>query len=287
MVTLQILVLPFLVRVRVPQLIVTACRGHGVPRSIPMRLGYGVMVTLQILVLPFLVRVRVPQLPLLPQRMRRRRVLFFFVAPGGVAVSASLRATGASLQATGNSLRATGASLRAVSASLRAAGPCLQPLRASTSTARRFLFQAGGRHIALLFYNFAVMKKLVALFLLLVAVGAVAWLYAVDPSRAAVMPQCPFRLLTGWDCPGCGFLRATHALLHGRPAEAWAYNPFLVVSLPYLLLLLATEYVWRGPRRQQWRRVLEGRPVVWGYLAAAVLWTLWRNLPFYHSAAGV
>ena len=58
MVTLQILVLPFLVRVRVPQLkfflwllwIESRC------------LGYGVMVTLQILVLPFLVRVRIPQL---------------------------------------------------------------------------------------------------------------------------------------------------------------------------------------------------------------------------------
>ena len=56
MVTLQILVLSFLVRVRVSQLL------HHCHQSSTCTLGYGVMVTLQILVLSFLVRVRVSQL---------------------------------------------------------------------------------------------------------------------------------------------------------------------------------------------------------------------------------
>ena len=55
MVTLQILVLSFLVRVRVSQL-------HHSGFFLKVKLGYGVMVTLQILVLSFLVRVRVSQL---------------------------------------------------------------------------------------------------------------------------------------------------------------------------------------------------------------------------------
>ena len=55
MVTLQILVLSFLVRVRVSQL-------HLQVFFLKAKLGYGVMVTLQILVLSFLVRVRVSQL---------------------------------------------------------------------------------------------------------------------------------------------------------------------------------------------------------------------------------
>ena len=63
MVTLQILVLPFLVRVRVPQLFFFSflCAFVGMTNIHIICLGYGVMVTLQILVLPFLVRVRVPQ----------------------------------------------------------------------------------------------------------------------------------------------------------------------------------------------------------------------------------
>ena len=63
MVTLQILVLPFLVRVRVAQRSFVCdreCRVVPEQRR-TYRLGYGVMVTLQILVLPFLVRVRVAQ----------------------------------------------------------------------------------------------------------------------------------------------------------------------------------------------------------------------------------
>ena len=64
MVTLQILVLSFLVRIRVSQLKgasfkIGRCFFIQKKKSI---LGYGVMVTLQILVLSFLVRVRVSQL---------------------------------------------------------------------------------------------------------------------------------------------------------------------------------------------------------------------------------
>ena len=56
MVTQQILVLFFLVRVRVAQLHLLHSRGEN-----KALLGYGVMVTQQILVLFFLVRVRVAQ----------------------------------------------------------------------------------------------------------------------------------------------------------------------------------------------------------------------------------
>ena len=64
MVTLQILVLSFLVRIRVSQLKgasfkIGRCFFIQKKKSI---LGYGVMVTLQILVLSFLVRIRVSQL---------------------------------------------------------------------------------------------------------------------------------------------------------------------------------------------------------------------------------
>ena len=58
MVTLQILVLSFLVRVRVSQQQTFSLKRQF---SYSILLGYGVMVTLQILVLSFLVRVRVSQ----------------------------------------------------------------------------------------------------------------------------------------------------------------------------------------------------------------------------------
>lgn len=68
---------------------------------------------------------------------------------------------------------------------------------------------------------------------LIVAAGTV--LYFVDPVGTAWAPKCMFRTITGWQCPGCGISRATHALLHGHFAEALAYNYFFVVSIPYFL----------------------------------------------------
>lgn len=44
----------------------------------------------------------------------------------------------------------------------------------------------------------------------------------------------PFKLLTGYDCPGCGSQRALHALLHGD-INAFAYNPLFIIAIPYVI----------------------------------------------------
>jgi hypothetical protein len=106
------------------------------------------------------------------------------------------------------------------------------------------------------------------------ALGAAAlgYLAVVDPHRpGAVFPFCPFKLLTGWDCPACGGLRMTHDVLHGNLPAAVVDNVFLLIGLP----LLALWSLW------QWRR---GRQIVsTGLLVvaalAAVAWTIVRNLP--------
>ena len=45
---------------------------------------------------------------------------------------------------------------------------------------------------------------------------------ALDPNVAGHYPTCPWLALTGTYCPGCGSLRAIHALAHGDPATAMA-----------------------------------------------------------------
>ena len=85
-------------------------------------------------------------------------------------------------------------------------------------------------------------------------------------------------MLTGWDCPGCGFQRAAHALLHGNVLEAWAYNRFLIFSFPYFLLILLTEYVWSGERQERWRRVLESKTALLTFVISSCVWWVVRNL---------
>ena len=104
------------------------------------------------------------------------------------------------------------------------------------------------------------------------AIGALTYVGLVDPHRpGALFPACPFKVLTGWNCPACGGLRMTHDLLHGEVSAAVVDNVFLLIGLP----LLAIWAVWRRRRGQ---RVFT--PAVLVVIAIAALgWTVLRNLP--------
>lgn len=77
-------------------------------------------------------------------------------------------------------------------------------------------------------------RQIIAAGLLSVAIFAVFYLF--DPQKTAVFPQCPFFLLTGYRCPGCGSQRAIHELIHLNIVEAFDHNPLVVLILPYILL---------------------------------------------------
>jgi len=63
-----------------------------------------------------------------------------------------------------------------------------------------------------------------------VAAAAVV-LYAFDPATSALFPSCPLRAWTGWLCPGCGTLRAMHALLHGHIGAAMHDNALATLAV--------------------------------------------------------
>ncbi|WP_329198757.1 MULTISPECIES: DUF2752 domain-containing protein [unclassified Streptomyces] len=98
----------------------------------------------------------------------------------------------------------------------------------------------------------------------------------VDPTRPGRFPSCPFRSLTGFDCPGCGSLRALHELIHAHVAAAADYNLLLVAFLPYAAVVWLRAVTGRTGRR--------GIPRWWGprlALIVVVLWTVLRNLPVF------
>lgn len=102
--------------------------------------------------------------------------------------------------------------------------------------------------------------------------GGLSYVGLVDPHRpGAILPACPFHLLTGWDCPFCGGLRMTHDVLHGDFAAALSDNPFLLLGIPLLVL-------WMGRRWRRGRPVLTWRPAVF-LLVTSIGWTVLRNLP--------
>ncbi|MDT5154637.1 MAG: hypothetical protein QOI01_6370 [Mycobacterium sp.] len=102
--------------------------------------------------------------------------------------------------------------------------------------------------------------------------GALAYVGLRDPHAPGFgFPTCPFHLLTGWNCPGCGGLRMTHDLLHGDFGAAVVDNVFLLFGLPMLALWLVLR--WRSGGR------LMPKSAVATVIVAAATWTVIRNLP--------
>jgi hypothetical protein len=98
------------------------------------------------------------------------------------------------------------------------------------------------------------------------AAAGVLLVSALVPAGAvpAFLP-CPFKLLTGWPCPGCGLTHSLCDIAHGAFAAAWTANPFgflfyaifvvcllwplLEVPFPFLKALLRSSraLVWAPP----------------------------------------
>ena len=102
--------------------------------------------------------------------------------------------------------------------------------------------------------------------------GALGYIGLVDPHRPdSFFPICPFRLLTGWNCPACGGLRMVHDVLHGDLAAAINDNVLLLIGIPLLL-----GWVLLGRHRWKWALTLPAGAAV---LITLLAWTVVRNLP--------
>lgn len=71
--------------------------------------------------------------------------------------------------------------------------------------------------------------------------ASLALLHVRDPHDSGSYGYCPFLLLTGHPCPGCGGLRAMNDLTHGDVVGALSSNVMAVVLLG---LLIGAWVVW-------------------------------------------
>ncbi len=112
-----------------------------------------------------------------------------------------------------------------------------------------------------------------------------AYVAAVDPNEPGHYPLCPTYAVAGIYCPGCGMLRATHALTHGDLGTAMQRNP---LAVPVLVALAALVTLWL---RSAWT----GRPLrwdpprwmPWAVAVAFVVVTAARNVPGWAWASPV
>ena len=81
--------------------------------------------------------------------------------------------------------------------------------------------------------------------------GASVALHFRDPHQSGSWGFCPWLLLTGTYCPGCGGLRAVNDLTRGDLGAAASSNLLFVSSIPIV------AWLWVRSVSQRWRGVRE------------------------------
>lgn len=109
------------------------------------------------------------------------------------------------------------------------------------------------------------------------AVASVGFVAVVDPNEAGHYPTCPFLAVTGYFCPGCGSLRAVHALAHGDLGAAVGLNVLTVLAA------LALGVGWVGWAWRAWsgspRTSVAPSRLLWALVVVVCVFGVLRNLP--------
>ena len=101
------------------------------------------------------------------------------------------------------------------------------------------------------------------------------WIYLFGLPPVTV---CIFRVLTGYDCPGCGMTRAFREMVSLDVLEAFRYNPlgpviFLVVAGSWLHAIAKVSTKGRYALPDWWKRrqAKVGWLLLWVYLGSGLL----------------
>ncbi len=117
------------------------------------------------------------------------------------------------------------------------------------------------------------MKKRNKIILVIIGITCLIIIYHFfDPSDSLLAPKCPFLLLTGYQCPGCGSQRAIHAFLNGHIWEGIQYNYLMVPLAVYAMLLMVF------PSEGKLHHALSSGTACIILVAVILLWWVGRNV---------
>ena len=110
--------------------------------------------------------------------------------------------------------------------------------------------------------------------------GLISIFYIFNPSQHSFFFPCPFKLITGYHCPGCGSQRAIHQLLHGDIVSAFQFNPLMVLTLPILIYGLGIT-AWNFINSTQYRvKLFYNSFFIYGYFGLVAIYWVFRNIPY-------
>lgn len=102
--------------------------------------------------------------------------------------------------------------------------------------------------------------------------------YFVNPTTRHFPFLCLWKVVTGTQCPACGFQRAFHALIHGYLVEALSYNYFFVLSIPLAFSAILSEW-YNYHHKLDWLwAIVHNRYTLITYVFLYFCWWILRNI---------
>lgn len=122
-------------------------------------------------------------------------------------------------------------------------------------------------------------RKVAFLSLLVLGIGVfVYFIYSkINPVDAVWMPKCFSYTLFGIQCPGCGTQRALHSLFCGDFRAAFFFNPLLLLSVPYFLMVVLLESKHIKQKFPRLHHLLLGERAIWILILVLFIYTVLRN----------
>ncbi len=108
----------------------------------------------------------------------------------------------------------------------------------------------------------------------LIITGAALLGYLLLRRLTGLYIPCPFRLITGLKCPGCGVTVMIEALLMFDFARAYESNPFLFITLPFLVFEVIYEF-FLSHKNVAFKRI--NTALLCAYCAALIMFGIARN----------
>lgn len=123
---------------------------------------------------------------------------------------------------------------------------------------------------------------------LIVIIVAIIYL-KLNPASSKWFPVCLFKVVTGYDCPGCGSQRMIHHLLNLQFKEALKANALLLVLIPYIIAGLIFDFI---RHRKSYTgntpgALFFGKTAIIILIIVVIVFTIIRNTTLYHNLIGM
>ena len=121
-------------------------------------------------------------------------------------------------------------------------------------------------------------KIIITTLLIISGVGFYVLYKNIDPSDSIYVPKCISYTTFNIICPGCGVQRAVHSILNGEIIKGIYFNPLIVLSIPYVFLLLLMDIFKLKYKLPKLYQTLYGQKAIWILLIILVSYTILRNI---------